>query len=109
MRNHHPLFDVRSSAANEAAAIDIVAADIESSRPLNRAFDSILMAILKALSSSSVTFRTKALRALGHVITVDSNVLKQVHCLISTIFSLFHSFGLTARAGWTEADVFSSR
>ena len=52
---------------------------------LRNAFDPILNVIILALDAPAVFVRTKALRALSHILTVDSSVLSNV--------GLFHHIG----------------
>jgi hypothetical protein len=47
-------------------------------RPLQSAFDPILRAIGASLDSTVVALRSKALRALGSIVTVDPDVLALV-------------------------------
>lgn len=58
--------------------MDEVSEEVNLSRPVGRVFDVTLGAILFALESSSVTSRTKALRALGHILVADSTILNLV-------------------------------
>jgi cohesin loading factor subunit SCC2 len=62
---------------------DIVRADKVSERlgnlsSLNTAFDPVLSVILGSLDAAAVFMRTKALRALGQILTSDPLVLKKV-------------------------------
>ncbi|CED83634.1 Sister chromatid cohesion protein SCC2/Nipped-B [Phaffia rhodozyma] len=71
------LFNVGNSA--DIATLDIISEEINNTRHISNALDSILNAILFSLSSTSVTFRTKALKALGPVLAVDPTILKQAN------------------------------
>ena len=70
---------------DDAGRIDAISEELNCTRTLNRAFEPILNAVLSALDSSSVTFRTKALKALGHVVTSDATVLTHVSTRSSNI------------------------
>lgn len=74
----HESEDIFLDDADDPALFDDISEEINLARPFGRAFDSTLGAILLALESHSVTFRTKALRALGHILTTDSSILNLV-------------------------------
>lgn len=71
------------STQEEISRVDQLAEEIGSTQYLKNAFDPILNVILSALDAPPVFMRTKALRALSQILTVDSSVLANV-CLPSS-------------------------
>jgi cohesin loading factor subunit SCC2 len=67
----------------EIIRIDRTAEKLGSIHHLRNAFDLILNVILMALDAPPVFMRTKALRALSQILTVDSTVLSNVGILLS--------------------------
>lgn len=66
------------STQEEIVRIDRLAEEIGTTQILKNAFDPILNIILVALDAPPVFMRTKALRALSQILTVDSSVLANV-------------------------------
>ena len=58
--------------------MDRVAEEIGITQCLKNAFEPILNVILSALDAQTVFMRTKALRALSQILTVDPSVLTNV-------------------------------
>ncbi|ORY23265.1 hypothetical protein BCR39DRAFT_549569 [Naematelia encephala] len=67
------LFEVNNSAEAEAAVIASLA--VSRGQSLQGAFDPILHALIAAMNTTQVHLRSKALRGLTGVVTVDSTVL----------------------------------
>lgn len=63
----------------EIKRVDDLAERFGGTQSLRNAFEPILGAILMALDAPAVFMRTKALRALGLIVTKDSSILKQVY------------------------------
>lgn len=57
---------------------DSLAEHLGTTQALKNAFDPILNVIVLALDAPAVFVRTKALRALSHILAIDSNVLTKV-------------------------------
>lgn len=76
-----------SSTQDEITRVDNLSEQIGANQVLKHAFDPILNVILSALDAPPVFVRTKALRALSHILTVDHSVLSNVgilfwyHCI----------------------------
>ena len=58
--------------------MDKLAEELAATHSLKNAFDPILNVILSALDAPPVFMRTKALKALSQVLTVDSTILTNV-------------------------------
>ncbi|KIK80090.1 hypothetical protein PAXRUDRAFT_833727 [Paxillus rubicundulus Ve08.2h10] len=67
------IFDVGTQ--EEAARVDLLAEEIGTVQNLTNSFGPILNVVLMALDSPPVFMRTKALRALGQIVTSDSSIL----------------------------------
>ncbi|KAI6042629.1 sister chromatid cohesion C-terminus-domain-containing protein [Pisolithus marmoratus] len=67
------IFDVGSQ--EEAARADLLAEEIGTVQGLMNSFGPILNVVLMALDAPPVFMRTKALRALGQIVTSDSTIL----------------------------------
>lgn len=65
--------------------VDNLSEQIGAIQVLKHAFDPILNVILSALDAPPVFVRTKALRALSHILTVDHSVLSNVGILFVII------------------------
>lgn len=63
--------------------VDRLSEQIGAIQALKNAFDPILNVIIVALDAPPVFVRTKALRALSHILTVDPNVLSNVSLYLS--------------------------
>ena len=62
----------------EALRIDALAEEIGTIQNLRNSFNPILSVILMALDSPAIFVRTKALKALGVIVTSDSTILSAV-------------------------------
>lgn len=58
---------------------DGLAEEIGTIQSLRNSFNPILSVILMALDAPAIFMRTKALRALGQIVTSDASILAQVH------------------------------
>ncbi|KAH0832222.1 sister chromatid cohesion C-terminus-domain-containing protein [Lanmaoa asiatica] len=67
------VFDVGSE--EEVARVDLLAEEIGTVQNLRSSFGPILNVVLMALDAPPVFMRTKALRALGQIVTSDSSIL----------------------------------
>ena len=65
----------------EPKRADLVSEIISVSQVLRNAFEPMLNMILSSLDASDVLMRTKAIRALGDVVTVDPAILQKVSSL----------------------------
>ena len=78
------------SGQEEITRVDRIAEELGTVQNLKNAFDPILNVILLALDAPPVFMRTKALRALSQILTVDPNVLSNVSfCSFQTTFLSF--------------------
>lgn len=66
------------STEEEIARVDRLAEEIGTIQGLKNAFEPILAVVLMALDSPAVFMRSKALRALGHIVTSDPAILRNV-------------------------------
>ncbi|KAG8738993.1 Sister chromatid cohesion protein 2 [Ceratobasidium sp. 414] len=71
----HDMFEAGTDA--EVKRVDDLAERFGGTQSLRNAFEPILGAILMSLDAPAVFMRTKALRALGLIVTKDSSILKQ--------------------------------
>lgn len=62
----------------EVARVDLLAEEIGTVQNLRSSFGPILNVVLMALDAPPVFMRTKALRALGQIVTSDSSILSTV-------------------------------
>lgn len=62
------------------ARIDRLSEELGTTQSLSHAFDAILNVILGSLDATAVFMRTKALRALGQIVTADPGILGHVCC-----------------------------
>lgn len=76
--NNFFIIDPRSQ--EEIARIDRLAEEIGSIQGLKNSFQPILTTILVALDAPPIFMRTKALRALGQIVTSDATILATVCC-----------------------------
>lgn len=74
----------------ELASIDLLVECIGTRQLLRNGFDLILGAILASLDAPAVFMRTKALRALGQIVVIDNQVLRDVSEVI-VVFRITHS------------------
>ncbi|KAF8585724.1 ARM repeat-containing protein [Ramaria rubella] len=73
----HDVFDIGSE--EDAAHVDRLAEELGTTQSLNNAFDPILNVILVSLDATAVFIRTKALRALGQIVTADPGILRSAN------------------------------
>lgn len=71
---------ITSSSQEEVARVDRLAEEIGNVQSLRNSFQPILNIILTALDAPAIFMRTKALRALGQIVTSDATILAAV-CL----------------------------
>ncbi|KIO02759.1 hypothetical protein M404DRAFT_15882 [Pisolithus tinctorius Marx 270] len=71
------IFDVGSQ--EEAARADLLAEEVGTVQGLMNSFGPILNVVLMALDAPPVFMRTKALRALGQIVTSDSTILSMTN------------------------------
>ena len=76
MRFLHAEFS--SSSEQEASRIDRLSEEVGCVQSLRSLFLPILNVVLVALDAPPVFMRTKALRALGQIVTSDPNILSMV-------------------------------
>jgi cohesin loading factor subunit SCC2 len=70
----------------EAARIDKLAEEVGTIQSMKNSFNPILTVILSALDAPPVFMRTKALRALGQIVTSDPSILSAVSIWILVVF-----------------------
>jgi cohesin loading factor subunit SCC2 len=68
------------SSQEEVIRIDRLAEEIGTVQGLRNSFHPILNIILAALDAPPIFMRTKALRALGQIVTSDATILSTVNC-----------------------------
>lgn len=66
------------SSEEDATRVDRLAEELGTVQSLKNAFDPILNVILASLDVAAVFMRTKALRALGQIVTADPGILRHV-------------------------------
>ncbi|GJJ15616.1 hypothetical protein Clacol_009894 [Clathrus columnatus] len=69
----HDVFDIGSQ--EDVARIDRLSEELGTTQSLSNAFDAMLNVILASLDATAVFMRTKALRALGQIVTADPGIL----------------------------------
>jgi cohesin loading factor subunit SCC2 len=62
----------------EVSRVDGLAEEIGTIQSLRNSFNPILSVILMALDAPAIFMRTKALRALGQIVTSDASILAMV-------------------------------
>ena len=82
---------ITSSSQEEVARADRLAEEIGNVQSLRNSFQPILNIILTALDAPAIFMRTKALRALGQIVTSDATILAAV-CLVLCCNSRFDMF-----------------
>ena len=87
-----------NSGQEEVIRIDRLAEEIGTVQDIKNSYNPILNVILMALDAPPVFMRTKALRALGQIVTSDPTILSTV-CNQKYSLYLF----LTSLAGWSAA------
>jgi len=82
------LLDAEPSPSSEqkATRVDLLSEEVGSVQSLKSLFLPILNVVLVALDAPPVFMRTKALRALGQIVTSDPNILSMVRQLQSLSF-----------------------
>lgn len=77
---HNTIFiaDVELSSQEEVIRIDHLSTEIGTIQSLRNSFQPILTTILTALDAPAIFMRTKALRALGQIVTSDAAILSSV-------------------------------
>ncbi|KIJ54752.1 hypothetical protein M422DRAFT_775001 [Sphaerobolus stellatus SS14] len=71
------VFDIGSE--EDAARVDRLSEELGTISSLSHAFDAVLNVILISLDAPPVFMRTKALRALGQIVTADPGILKSAN------------------------------
>ena len=74
-----------SRSEEDVARVDRLSEELGTISSLNHAFEAILNVILISLDAPAVFMRTKALRALGQIVTADPGILKSV-CILFIIY-----------------------
>lgn len=77
--------EILASSQEEVLRVDALSEEIGTIQSLRNSFNPILGIILMALDAPAIFMRTKALRALGQIVTSDASILSAV----SFIFSPF--------------------
>lgn len=72
------LFHGLSRSQEDVARIDRLSEELGTTQSLSNAFDAMLNVILVSLDATAVFMRTKALRALGQIVTADPGILGHV-------------------------------
>lgn len=75
-----------ASSQEEVVRIDRLAEEIGTVQSLRNSFHPILNIVLVALDAPPIFMRTKALRALGQIVTSDATILSTVNLLRYTYF-----------------------
>lgn len=70
----------------EVVRIDLLAEEVGTIQSLRNSFQPILNIILVALDAPPIFMRTKALRALGQIVTSDATILSMVHTVELSFF-----------------------
>lgn len=78
--------DTAYSSADEMGRIDKLAEEINCVKGLSHSFQPILNVILVALDAPAIFMRTKALKALGQIVTSDATILSTVRPVIICAF-----------------------
>lgn len=86
------LFSPSHSTQEEIIRVDAIAGRVGTTQSLRNAFEPILNSIIAALDATAVFVRTKALRALSQILTIDSSVLSNVRRLFQRIITALMSF-----------------
>jgi cohesin loading factor subunit SCC2 len=83
---------ITSSSQEEVARVDRLAEEIGNVQSLRNSFQPILNIILTALDAPAIFMRTKALRALGQIVTSDATILAAVCLFVLCCNSGFDMF-----------------
>jgi cohesin loading factor subunit SCC2 len=79
---------VLDSSQEEVLRVDALSEEIGTIQSLRNSFNPILGIILMALDAPAIFMRTKALRALGQIVTSDASILSAVSFIIFPPFSI---------------------
>lgn len=71
-------FHSLSRSQEDVTRIDRLSEELGTTQSLSNAFDAMLNVILVSLDATAVFMRTKALRALGQIVTADPGILGHV-------------------------------
>lgn len=74
-----------SRSQEEVLRVDGISEELGTIQSLRNSFNPILSMILMALDAPAIFMRTKALRALGQIVTSDSTILSTVSLLFSGV------------------------
>ena len=75
----HDLILIHCRSQEEVVRIDRLAEEVGTIQSLRNSFQPILNIILVALDAPAIFMRTKALRALGQIVTSDATILSMVY------------------------------
>ena len=89
LANSDPIF---SSSQEEVLRVDGISEELGTIQSLRNSFNPILGMILMALDAPAIFMRTKALRALGQIVTSDSTILSAVSLFFSDVGEVDQSF-----------------
>jgi len=80
------LVSINDRSQEEVIRIDRLAEEVGTIQSLRNSFQPILNIILVALDAPPIFMRTKALRALGQIVTSDATILSMVITLYYQFF-----------------------
>ena len=76
---------ILDSSQEEVLRVDALSEEIGTIQSLRNSFNPILGIILMALDAPAIFMRTKALRALGQIVTSDASILSAVSFLVFSL------------------------
>ena len=76
---------IPDSSQEEVLRVDALAEEIGTIQSLRNSFNPILGIILMALDAPAIFMRTKALRALGQIVTSDASILSAVNFIVFSL------------------------
>ena len=79
---------ILDSSQEEVLRVDGLSEEIGTIQSLRNSFNPILGIILMALDAPAIFMRTKALRALGQIVTSDASILSAVSFFFFSLFSV---------------------
>ena len=79
---------ILDSSQEEVLRVDGLSEEIGTIQSLRNSFNPILGIILMALDAPAIFMRTKALRALGQIVTSDASILSAVSFIFFSLFSV---------------------
>jgi len=79
---------ILGSSQEEVLRVDALSEEIGTIQGLRNSFNPILGVILMALDAPAIFMRTKALRALGQIVTSDASILSAVNLMIFSFLSV---------------------